>query len=161
MTTKSEYVTTVCKLIYLYFIYIGSLNLNPYKTLFIKTRKIELAILLLIGLLISNLLISVKKAYAEGVCPTAASRVYLQTGNNDLTVYICTDENNTRRPKYWVGVSHTGLGNINLPLSSYGNGVYTARNGKYKYILEDHSGRLTVVFPNGRRVTQEVYNADE
>jgi hypothetical protein len=89
-------------------------------------------------------------------CPSRNSRPLYYAESANYEVSICSAENNQNRPRYYVAAAKNGSGGITLPLASYENVIFRARNGRYTYTLNGTNGQLIVQLPNGRRSVERL-----
>ncbi len=83
----------------------------------------------------------------SGTCPNGESLVTKAESRN-FYLYICGDS----QPTHYIGKAKDGGNSIVLPLSSYGNGKYVAKNGNVSYIL---TREFLIVTENGKAIVKE------
>jgi hypothetical protein len=84
-------------------------------------------------------------------CPPN-TQLYKRAETNENIILICTAENDSKIPKYYVGYDRTGA-HIQLSLSYSKNNVFVSKNGKYTYKLDFNQKKVIVIFPNGKSKT--------
>ena len=89
----------------------------------------------------------IAQAFLDDRCPE--QYVYLQGETDNYKIKIC-GQRGTGNPTHYLGESKKNGSSILLPLSSYTEGRFVARNGRYTYILDVKAQTLTIRIPRQR-----------
>ncbi|MHC5769368.1 MAG: hypothetical protein ACYTXI_27880 [Nostoc sp.] len=89
----------------------------------------------------------IAQAFLDDRCPE--QYVYLRGSTRNHTVTIC-GQRSTGIPTYYLADTKKNGGSIFLPLSSYTETQFVARNGRYIYTLDIKKNTLTIKVPRQR-----------
>lgn len=98
----------------------------------------------------------IAQAFVDERCPQ--EYVYLLGYTRNYSVIIC-GERSSGKPTHYLGVSRRNNSSILLPLSTYTETRFVARNGEYTYTLDLKAQTLTLGIP-GRRPIVERFTAE-